>query len=177
MDKLDIIKRLFAVYPNATPTQATYLGYLEVLAEVPTAELDVVVLQCMRAGGSFPPAAGQVLERWTSSQFAPNSAAEGWLSVKKAIRYTGLYGSPKFKDPLTTKTVEAIGWTDLCMSESQGVDRAHFLKIYEMFARSQAEEHRLSQEFKKLRDSALRLRDNNRPKQLEAKDERETALG
>lgn len=159
MDKIAVILKLFAGYPNMTATIATQAVYLEVLAEVPTDELHTVVMQCLREGGAFPPSAGQVLQRWLSAYSAPVQGAErGWLSVQMAMRDPCNYVPepsafvPRFKDPLVGKVVAAMGWYNLRMSEQPRVDQAQFIKMYDAFAAREAGELKLSDEFKALRD-------------------------
>lgn len=57
--------------------------------------------------------------------------AEAWSAVLKEVSRTGSYGVPKFSNPLITRAVECIGWRNICLSENPGIERAHFLKIYE----------------------------------------------
>lgn len=165
-----MIEKLFSAYPNSTPTAKTYATYLEILEEVPNHELHAVVMQCIREGGSFPPSAGQVFERWRTmhSGVTPDLAVEGWLSVQKAMRDPATYSpdpegpSPKFRDPLVQKAVAALGWHNLRMSENPVADRAQFVKFYEAFARNAASEERLSPEYKQLRDSGTENGNGNR---------------
>lgn len=56
---------------------------------------------------------------------------EAWLEVRKKIMGVGSYGTPTFKESLIQKAVEIMGWRNLCLSENQMADRAHFLKIYD----------------------------------------------
>ena len=58
-------------------------------------------------------------------------AGEAWAVVLKAVSKIGSYGQPKFKDEAIGKAVECIGWRNICLSETIGVERAHFMKIYE----------------------------------------------
>jgi hypothetical protein len=46
------------------------------------------------------------------------------------VASVGSYGTPTFDDVLTQKAVDCIGWRDICMSETIGVERAHFIKAY-----------------------------------------------
>lgn len=162
MDRLGVIQKLFAAYPNTTASAATFAVYLEVLQEVPGDELNAVVMQTIREGGGFPPSAGQVFERWRNmhSPVSPDLAAQGWVSVQRAMRDPANYSPtpegpmPKFKDPLVAKAVEALGWHNLRLSENAMADRAQFLKFYQMFATSEVSEQRLSPEFRQLRDIA-----------------------
>lgn len=161
MDKLDLIQMLFGAFPNATATATNFTAYLETLDEVPPDELRVVIKQCMRDGGSFVPSAGQVLEKWRNmhSLVSPDLAAQGWLSVQKAMRDPATYSPtpegpmPKFRDPIVAKAVEALGWHNLRLSENQVADRAQFVRFYEMFARSESAEQRLSLEYRQLRET------------------------
>lgn len=176
MDRLTAIQKLFAAYPNTTASTATFAVYLEVFDGVSVEELHATVMQCIREGGSFPPSAGQVFERWRNmhSPVSPDLAAQGWLSVQRAMRDPATYSptpegpSPKFCDPLVAKAVEALGWHNLRLSENPMADRAQFLKFYQMFANSEVGEQRLSPEFKQLRE------DNKRAvEELSLKQERE----
>ena len=47
---------------------------------------------------------------------------------------------PKFKDPLIQKAVDIMGWKELCLSENQVADRAHFMKIYDKLVERKCEE-------------------------------------
>lgn len=161
MDRLDLIQKLFAAFPGATATAANFSAYLETLDEVPMDELQVIVKQCMREGGSFPPSAGQVFERWRTmhSPVSPDLAAQGWLSVQKAMRDPATYSPvpegpmPKFADALVAKAVQALGWHNLRMSENPRTDQAQFERLYRMFAEQEAREQRLSTEYKQLRET------------------------
>lgn len=62
------------------------------------------------------------------------TAGEAWAIVLRAVSKIGSYGVPKFIDPSTQKSVDAIGWRNICLSENPMVERAHFLKIYETIA-------------------------------------------
>ena len=59
------------------------------------------------------------------------SAGEAWGIALNEIRSQGSWQYPKLEDPLIMKTINIMGWKDLCMSENMIADRAHFIKIYE----------------------------------------------
>lgn len=162
MDKLAVIQKLFAAYPNTTAGPATYAVYLEVLAELTTEQLHTVVMQCIREGGNFPPSAGAVMQKWQAAIAPPTEGAErGWLSVQMAMRDPLNYVPepspfvPKFRDPLVGKVVAAMGWYNLRMSEQPRVDQAQFVKMYNAFAERATAERNLSTDYKQLRDSVL----------------------
>lgn len=63
--------------------------------------------------------------------FNQAGAEDAWLEVKKAIKHTGYYGVPVFEDKRISHAVEVMGWRNLCMSENEVADRAHFFRIFE----------------------------------------------
>lgn len=160
MNREAIIKKLFATFPNGNATPATTLVYVERLATIPDAELEVVINQCIDECEFLPTIARiKEMHRRLTSNVSPDKAAEGWLSVQKAMRDPATYSPdpegppPKFRDPLVQRAVAALGWHNLRMSENPMADRAQFLKFYEAFARNEASEERLASEFKQLRDT------------------------
>jgi hypothetical protein len=58
-------------------------------------------------------------------------AADAWGEVIAQIRSVGSWGQPVFKNKVIEQAVNLMGWKELCMSENQIADRAHFLKIFE----------------------------------------------
>ena len=71
------------------------------------------------------------------------SAAEAWGIVQHEITRTGSYGKPDLKEPIVEQAVDIIGWQNLCRSEAIGVERAHFLRIYETLLKRRAEDQML----------------------------------
>lgn len=72
---------------------------------------------------------------------------EAWEETCKAISRYGYY-RPKEAlaslSPLTRKTVERLGFTNLCMSENPTADRANFRQCYEIVAKREQEAQVLS---------------------------------
>lgn len=160
MDRLGVIQKLFAAYPNTTASAATFAVYLEVFEDVPVEELHAVVMQCIREGSSFPPSSGQVFERWRimHSPISPDMAVQGWLSVVDSLK--SIPATP-LNDPIAREAVKALGGiSEIRRSENPGMDRAHFFRIYAELARSAADEQRLSSEYKQLRDMHQSGEDN-----------------
>lgn len=58
-------------------------------------------------------------------------AAEAWEEVSGLIQSVGPYRAPTYSCDLVKRTVRAIGWRQLCLSENPEADRAHFLRLYE----------------------------------------------
>lgn len=159
MNTSTIIKKLFATFPNGNATPATVLVYVERLSGISEHELEVVVNQCIDECEFLPTIAKlKEMHRRMHSGVSPDKAADGWISVQRAMRDPATYSPtpegppPRFKDPLVQKAVEALGWHNLRLSENAVADRAQFLKFYQMFAGQDVGEQRLSGEYKQLRD-------------------------
>lgn len=63
---------------------------------------------------------------------------EAWEQTIRAIRKYGHYRQADAMaslDPLTRKTVERLGFRNLCASENPTADRANFRSVYEMLAK------------------------------------------
>lgn len=161
MNTKTILGKLFATFPNGNATAATVLVYVERLSSIPENELEAVVNQCIDESEFLPTIAKiKEMHRQMHSPVSPDLAAQGWVSVQRAMRDPNTYSptpegpTPRFKDPIVAKAVEALGWHNLRMSENVMADRAQFLKFYQMFANSEMGEQRLSSEYKQLRDGA-----------------------
>ena len=60
------------------------------------------------------------------------TAGEAWEEVLNLVQRIGSYSYPSyFSSEAVKKSVNAIGWRQICLSETPMVERAHFLKIYE----------------------------------------------
>ena len=78
---------------------------------------------------------------------------EAWEKVLDVIRRYGTYGRREAMeqlDPLTRRCVENIGYVDLCLSENIMVERAHFQKIFEIYAKREITEKRLPNNLQKV---------------------------
>ena len=110
-------------------------------------------------------------------------AGAAWGEVIAAIREYGGYEPEKAlqsMSPVTRLAVQRIGWKELCMSEDQNIDRAHFFKIYQAEESRQKENTLLPLEmFEKLEQKQLEYqqqRQQTEQKLLEQKKEHERLL-
>jgi len=74
-----------------------------------------------------------------------------WETVLKAIRRYGMYQENEAlesMDEVTRQTVQRLGFTNICLSESIDHDRANFRMIYEQLANRQKKENQLSLELR-----------------------------
>lgn len=68
----------------------------------------------------------------------PLTWGESWEKALNAVRRFGSYNKGAALDsldPITRKCVESIGYMELCMSENIMVERAHFQKVFEVYAK------------------------------------------
>jgi len=96
----------------------------------------VLALKMHIATNKYPPAISEILENATSAGGYPD-VDEAWGEVTAAIRRHGLYNAKAALEslsPLTRTVAGLIGWQQLCMSENQMADRAHFMRLYETAA-------------------------------------------
>jgi len=59
------------------------------------------------------------------------TAGEAWAIVLSSVSSIGGYGTPRFEDDIIARTVECVGWKDICRSTKIGIERAHFIKAFE----------------------------------------------
>lgn len=78
---------------------------------------------------------------------------EGWNEVKKAIGRYGYMQETKALEsmsPTTRKTVQRIGWQDICNSENPDTIRAQFRQVFETVSRREAEDRNISPDLRAL---------------------------
>lgn len=133
MDELEyVLGQLFSAYANTRVDEGTVAIYTRLLADIPPADLQTVVDQCI-ASSKFLPTVAEIREQWylLTSRLGQPSATEGWADVLRQIRAVGYIGKPTFGNPITEAVVKAIGWRELCASENIVADRAHFMRMYD----------------------------------------------
>lgn len=92
-------------------------------------------IQKYAATNRFPPTVADIRAQAAEITSGRQSGwGEGWEKTMKAIRkygYTNPEGALASLDETTRKTVERLGWMELCISENAMADRANFRVIYE----------------------------------------------
>lgn len=134
-----IVKALKSVYTkeNFLPDEYSVKVWYKALMDIPYEIANIAVLECSKTL-KFPPSIAEIRTR--SAQIINGRAqtwGESWEKVCKAIRKYGSWNENKALDsfdPLTRRTVEAIGYQYLCASENPMADRAHYQRIYEQLA-------------------------------------------
>ena len=83
---------------------------------------------------------------------------EAWAEVQRSIRKYGSYRAQEAIEslsPITKKAVQRIGFMNLCMSDNEVADRAHFQKIYEILVEREKKDAMLPAQ---LKDRLLEMR-------------------
>jgi len=93
---------------------------------------------------TFPPTVADIREQIAKTTLrGQKTGIEAWGEVKSAIRRFGVYNEEKAVSSLQgtcRRVVELMGFRELCMSENEMADRAHFLKVYESLVSREKEE-------------------------------------
>ena len=121
-------------YPNFTVTELK-VEIWQSMFEDATYQTVVLALKKHMIESKFAPAIAEIRAQISEITAPPiPDAAEAWSSV---VRLMGKYGyyraaeAAKEMDELTKKVVDSLGgFRQLCCSEDDTVDRAHFLKMY-----------------------------------------------
>lgn len=99
------------------------------------------------AVSKFPPTIAEIREQCTSVLMGDvPDWSEGWEKVLKALRRYGWNREQEAMDSfdvITRKTVQRLGWMNLCMSEEISVERANFRNIYNAISEQQKKERQI----------------------------------
>lgn len=139
-----VILFLIAAYPAWTcgNPDFTLSVYERMLVDIPIDVLQAAAIRHVATSRFFPTVAelrdGALV---ANVGHTVADAGEAWQVVRDAM-LSGLTSpdvTPEFA-PLTRRTVDAMGWRELCASENQVADRAHFMQIYERLRQRQAQD-------------------------------------
>lgn len=133
---------------NLLPNQqAMELWYRE-LSDIPYPVAEAALRQWV-ATNKWSPSIAEIRELTATIQHGDQMTwGESWEKALNAVRRYGSYNKQAALDsldPLTRKCVENIGYMDLCMSENIMVERAHFQKIFDVYAKRELTDKRLPQ--------------------------------
>ncbi len=90
------------------------------------------------------------------------TAADAWGEVEQAIRKYGYYQQTEALDsmsPITRRTVDCIGFRQICLCEEPGVVRGQFLRMFDQAANKEKQNALLPENLKKQID-AIAARQN-----------------
>jgi hypothetical protein len=120
------------------------------LADLDPVVAKAAVIKVCRESDFFPSVARIVA---AAAEMDPRNeklptAAEAWEEVERLIINIGPYRAPEYSCDLVQRAVRAIGWIQLCCSETPAADRAHFLKLYESMRGRHKEQREIEQVMK-----------------------------
>lgn len=122
------------------------------LADLAPAALEAAVLAHISTNKWFPTIAElrEATLAMLPGQGIP-TATEAWGEVMHAFEMVGYYHTPEWSHPAIAKTVDAMGWQQLCLSENGMADRAHFIKLYEVYVKRVRDDSLMLPEAKRLK--------------------------
>lgn len=125
-----------AAFPHVTLTKETAAVYAEMLADLDPQHSQQAVRRLLATSHFFPSIAA--IREATIAVAMPSapSGAQAWAEVLLKIGEVGSRGRPEWSHPTIATAVSTLGWWDLCMSDNQAVNRAHFWKVYDATVKS-----------------------------------------
>lgn len=130
-----VLAILIAAYPymqkdNGANMAATLQVYHRTLADIDAPALLAAALDHISRSKFFPSVSELRDAAYRVVTLNQPSPEEAWGEVKAAFRRWGYTGKPEWSHPAIEATVKIMGWRELCQSENEVADRAHFLRIY-----------------------------------------------
>lgn len=116
----------------------------------------------------FPPTIADIREKMVDVTTVQVLGEEAWGKVERAIR---LYGYNRMEEalewlgPELGQFTRRFGWRDLCMSENQMADRAHFMKLWDTRSKKEKKDAMLPEGLKK--QLAINYQNNDMTKLIE----------
>lgn len=135
-----LVKGMKAVYaqPTFIPDQDAFNMWYALLGDLQYDACAMAIKKYMLTN-KFPPTVAEIREMVSGIVNGdPLTWGESWERALSAVRKYGSYNKADAMnslDSLTRKCVESIGYLELCMSENIMVERAHFQKVFEVFAK------------------------------------------
>lgn len=135
-----LVKGMKAVYaqPTFIPDQDAFNMWYALMGDLPYDVAGMAIKKYMLTN-KFPPTVAELRELASGIvEGDPLTWGESWERALHAVRKYGSYNKKAALDSLdslTRKCVESIGFMELCMSENIMVERAHFQKVFEVFAK------------------------------------------
>jgi len=143
-----LVKGMKAVYaqPTFIPDQDAFNMWFALVGDLPYDVAGAAVKKYILLN-KFPPTVADIRELASGIVNGnPLSWGESWERALNAVRKYGSYNKTAALDSLdslTRKCVESIGYMELCMSENIMVERAHFQKVFEVFAKREQTEKQI----------------------------------
>ncbi len=136
--------------------------WYELLKDIPHDKLAFAVKQHI-ATEKWQPTIADLRKHATETTQKLLTSDEAWGEVQNAIRKHGYYNLEKALNsmsPETRRVASNMNLRELCLSENQMADRAHFIKMYNQYTEQEAKNQQLPEPMKQ------QLSNQNKLKQL-----------
>ena len=125
-----ILVILRTVWPDIPATDDTVTAWSWAFEREPYSAVEDAAKRYMRTG-TFAPKPAELLALIGTQRVGPDLVPEAaWTEVLAEVRRVGHYRASErqFSHPLIAEAVNAIGWRDICLSESPDIVRSQFTK-------------------------------------------------
>lgn len=150
---LILVKGMKSVYTSERflPDADSVKMWYSLLKDISYEALNIAIQKYMLIN-KFPPTIADLRELALSAQLGElPDWGEAWEQLTQAIRRYGSYRAGEALDslsPLCRKTVERLGYLQLCASENIAADRANFRMIYEQLQQREKQQAQLPEGLK-----------------------------
>lgn len=141
---------------NFKADEKTESFWQDALSDLPYAACETA-LRFYAREGVFPPKPAdlrKIIADLTTMDLP--SAEDAWIEVKREAKRCGINRlpvfrngqfhdppKPEFSHPIIAKTVEVIGWREICLNDKQSIISAQFIKTYNAYRDRAVRETRL----------------------------------
>lgn len=161
-----LVKGMKAVYaqPTFIPDQDAFNMWYALMGDL-SYDVCAMAIKKYMLTNKFPPTVAEIRELASGIVNGdPLTWGESWERALAAVRKYGSYNKMEALDSLdsiTRKCVESIGYMELCMSENIMVERAHFQKVFEVFAKREQTDRQIPLQLKQaINQMQLKSMDN-----------------
>ena len=161
-----LVKGMKAVYaqPTFIPDQDAFNMWYALMGDL-SYDVCAVAIKKYMLTNKFPPTVAEIRELASNIVNGdPLTWGESWERALAAVRKYGSYNKAEALeslDTITRKCVESIGYMELCMSENIMVERAHFQKVFEVFAKREQTDKQIPLQLKQaINQMQLKSMDN-----------------
>lgn len=133
-----VLATLSAAFPNWTITTETVRVWHQMLQDLDGESVFRVAQEWVLTEEKYPTIAGVRRKAAELVKALAPSASEAWEEVSDVAERYGVYEHerrPRWSHDLIRRTVKAIGYYHICMTDNVATVRAQFIKMYNDFAK------------------------------------------
>jgi hypothetical protein len=142
-----IIAMVAAAFPNWRPDRSTRSLFRRAIEPMEAALAEEACKRALISDREFAPSIGWLWREAAKVELQRAgreviSAEEAWQQVNDAIHRLGWYQSPPaFANAAIARTVNAMGWREICCNDNIEATRAHFFRLFSRFEQMRFESH------------------------------------